>query len=193
MAGEEKTSEGPRGAEALTRLVEAAQGRAGRRNPPVHAWNPPYCGNIDMRIAADGRWFYLGSVIARPALVRLFASILRRDPEGFMLVTPVEKVGIIVDDAPFIAVDMAAQAGRIVFRTNVDDVITLNDPAEFRIATSPDGGFKPYVQVRAGLEALLSRHLAQDLVRLAEEFSHPEGMSLGIPLERGVLVLGAER
>jgi hypothetical protein len=95
---------------AVGGLAEAAAA-AGRRGPaPVHLWNPPYCGQIDMRIAADGTWRYCGSPIGRPALVRLFASILRKDPERYVLVTPVERVGIMVDDAPFLAVAMAVEA-----------------------------------------------------------------------------------
>ena len=90
--------------------------------PPVHLWNPPFCGDIDLRIARDGTWFYGGTPIGRLPLVKLFASILRKDPEGFRLVTPVEKVGITVEDAPFLAVEMKVERGSMLsFRTNVDD------------------------------------------------------------------------
>src|ERR1700712_5154878 len=98
---------------------------AGKGPPPVHLWNPPFCGDIDMRIAGDGTWYYLKTPIGRPALVQLFASVLRRDGDKYFLVTPVEKVGIAVDDVPFLAVELAlveAPAGRILrFRTNVED------------------------------------------------------------------------
>src|ERR1051325_6344560 len=95
-------------ANALSRLVEALGPEAGRRGPPpVERWNPAYCGEIDMRIAADGSWHYNGSPIARPALVRLFSTVLRKDPDRYVLVTPVERVGIVVEDAPFLAVEMA--------------------------------------------------------------------------------------
>src|SRR5918911_2132864 len=113
---------------ALERLTAALGTGAAKGPPPVERWNPPYCGEIDMRIAADGTWFYNGTPIGRPALVRLFASILRKDPERHVLVTPVERVGIAVEDAPFQAVEMAIEgegAGRqVAFRTNVDDLVT---------------------------------------------------------------------
>src|SRR6218665_4040164 len=96
------TGVAPKGLESLV----AAVGKE-RRLPPVHLWNPPFCGDIDMRIAADGTWFYLGTPIGRPALGGLFASVLKREGENYFLVTPVEKVGIKVEDAPFHAVEMA--------------------------------------------------------------------------------------
>ena len=98
----------------------------------MHLWNPPDCGDIDMRIAADGTWFYCGSPIGRPPLVKLFSSILRKDGDRYVLVTPVEKVGIRVDDAPFLAVEMHVEQNggdaRLTFRTNVDDVVTVDEP-----------------------------------------------------------------
>ena len=141
---------------------------------PVERWNPPDCGDIDMRIAADGTWFYRGSPIGREALVRLFASILRRESDGrHVLVTPVEKVGIAVEDAPFLAVEMAAEGeGRervLSFRTNVGDVIAADEghPMRFEVEAAT-GGFKPYVVVRGGLEALLTRAVAHELAGLAD-------------------------
>ena len=98
-----------------------AQAAAKRGPPPVHLWNLPFCGDIDMRIAADGTWYYLGSPIGRAPLVKLFSSILRKDPDRYVMVTPVERVGIQVDDAPFLAVEMKREDGRIGFRTSVDD------------------------------------------------------------------------
>jgi hypothetical protein len=123
-----------------------------------------------MRIAADGTWFYQGTPIGRPALVRLFASILRKDPDGFVLVTPIEKVGIQVDDAPFVAVEMEArdEEGRqtLHFRTNVEEWVTAGDDHPLRFATGASGGLKPYVLVRDALWALVKRAVFYDLVAL---------------------------
>ncbi|WP_372426545.1 DUF1285 domain-containing protein [Salinarimonas chemoclinalis] len=158
------------GGDALSRLVAAAKG--GRGAPPVERWNPPYCGEIDMRIAADGTWFYQGTPIGRPALVKLFASVLRKDPERFVLVTPVERVGIVVEDAPFLAVEMAVEgegeARRLAFRTNVDDVVTVDADHPLVFARDAHGGAKPYVKVRGGLWALVTRALAYDLAEMAQ-------------------------
>lgn len=154
--------------------IEAAARRAAPRGPaPVHLWNPPFCGDLDMRIAADGTWFYLGTPIGRKPLVRLFASVLRRDEDGkTYLVTPVEKVGITVDDAPFVAVAMDVTGeGRdqiIAFRTNVDDRVTVDREHPLRFETEAGtGGLKPYVLVRGRLEALVGRAVFYDLVKLA--------------------------
>jgi hypothetical protein len=144
----------------------------GRALPPVESWNPPYCGDIDMRIARDGAWFYQGSPIKRPALVRLFSTILRKDPERYVLVTPVERVGIIVEDAPFVAVEMdvAARGGGQVlrFRTNVDDWIEADAEHPLRFEKSDAGGIKPYILVRGGLSALIKRALWLDIAGLGE-------------------------
>lgn len=162
---------GPGSADALSRLLAETDG--GRKPPPVERWNPDYCGEIDMRIAADGTWFYQGTPIGRPALVKLFASVLRRDPERFVLVTPVERVGIVVEDAPFLAVEMAVEgegdARTIAFRTNLDDVVTVGPDHPLRFAASDHDGVKPYVRVRGELWALVTRALAYDLAELAEE------------------------
>lgn len=148
--------------------LAAAVGAVKTRGPaPVHLWHPPYCGAIDMRIAADGTWFYQGTPILRPALVRLFAGLLRKDPERFVLVTPVECVGITVEDAPFAAIAMAPKGNGVAFVTNVGDEVEAGEAHPMRFATSDDGGIKPYVHVRAGLWARLSRSLAIDLVDLA--------------------------
>jgi hypothetical protein len=152
---------------------------------PVDRWNPPDCGDIDMRIAADGAWFYRGSPIGREALVRLFASILRREADGrHVLVTPVEKVGLIVEDAPFLAVEMAIEGeGRkrsLSFRTNVGDIVAAGREHPIRFATEErTGGLKPYLNVRGGLEALLTRALVHELVDLAEYRSGLEGVWSG--------------
>src|SRR5215475_15030242 len=113
----------------LDGIAGALKSAAHQAVPPVHLWNPPYCGEIDMRIAADGTWFYQKTPIGRPALVKLFASVLKREGEKYFLVTPVEKVGIAVEDVPFLAVEMkatAGEAGRVLqFRTNVDDWVAV--------------------------------------------------------------------
>ncbi|ESQ91965.1 hypothetical protein ABAC460_03440 [Asticcacaulis sp. AC460] len=134
---------------------------------PVETWNPPFCGHIDIRIARDGTWFHNGTPITRPAMVRLFSRVLRRDSDGYVLVTPVEKLGITVEDVPFIAVEMAQIDGALTFRTNVDDAVTAGPDHPLRF-TNNDDGFVPYIEVRRGLEARLTRALAQDLAALAE-------------------------
>jgi uncharacterized protein len=152
----------------LQGLKEAAA--AGKGHPPVHLWNPPFCGDIDMRIAQDGTWFYMNSPIGRKPLFKLFASVLRHDEDGkFYLVTPVEKCGIRVDDAPFLAIRMHAEGeGRsqvITFETNVDDEAQVDADHPLRFETEiGTAGLKPYVLVRARLEALVSRALFYDLV-----------------------------
>lgn len=160
--------------DALARLSEALGPNARRKGPPpVERWNPPYCGDLDLRIAADGTWHYNGSPIGRPALVRLFASILRRDPERYVLVTPVERVGIVVEDAPFLAVEMAVEGEgnrrQLAFRTNVDDLVRVDGTHPLRFDVQDAGGVKPYVLVRGGLWARLTRSLAYDLIELGEE------------------------
>lgn len=158
---------------ALDALTAGARAAGKKGPPPVHLWNPPYCGEIDMRIAADGTWFYGGTPIGRPALVKLFASVLRRDPERFVLVTPVEMVGITVEDAPFMAVEMTVEgdgdARRIALRTNVDDWVTVDAEHPLRFVREATNGLRPYVRVRGGLEARLTRTLFYDLVALGEE------------------------
>lgn len=148
--------------------IARAAGAAARRGPPpAHLWNPPFCGDIDMRIAADGTWFYLGAPIGRPAMVRLFASVLRREGGRFYLVTPVEKVGIRVDDAPFVATDFRAEGDRLVFTTNVGDETAAGPENPLRFAMT-DGAPRPYVHVRRGLEALIDRKTFYRLVDRGE-------------------------
>jgi hypothetical protein len=154
---------------ALRGLGEAATGRL-RGLGPAPSWNPPDCGDIDMRIAADGTWFYCGSPIGRAPLVQLFASVLRREGERYVLVTPVEKVGIKVDDAPFLAVEMLleseAEQPRLKFRTNVGDLVTVDSEHPLRFVHGASEGLKPYVRVRGDLWALVKRALFYDLVDL---------------------------
>lgn len=155
--------------DASNPLKGLGEARKAKGPPPVHLWNPPFCGDIDMRIAQDGTWFYMNSPIGRKPLVQLFASVLRHDADGrYYLVTPVEKVGIRVDDAPFTAIRMRVegegQAQVIHFETNVDDPVTVDAAHPLRFAPEEGtGGLKPYVLVRAGLEALVSRALFYDL------------------------------
>lgn len=160
------------------RFLEAASEYAGRRMPPVEKWNPDYCGEIDMRIARDGRWFYMGTPINRLPLVKLFASVLRRDPERHVLVTPVERVGIVVEDAPFLAVEVEAIATDVglslAFRTNLDEIVIAGDDHPMRFEFDDKGGLKPYVRVRGDLWARATRSLALELAeRLIE---NPGGM-----------------
>lgn len=141
--------------------------------PPVHLWNPPFCGDIDMRIARDGTWHYEGSPITRPAMVRLFSTILRKDGDKYLLVTPVEKLGITVDDAPFVAVDFDVSgnaATRVLrFTTNVGDHVSAGPDHPLRFVEDGETGEpSPYVMVRAGLEALIDRKSFYRLVELAD-------------------------
>jgi len=141
--------------------------------PPVDLWNPPFCGDLDIRIAGDGTWFYMGTPIGRPALVRLFSTILKREDGKHFLVTPVEKVGIRVDDAPFLAVEMRkegdSQDRLLRFRTNVDDWVVCDRAHWLRFEAAADGGLTPYLHVRADLWAKVTRALYYDLVDMGEE------------------------
>ncbi|HTS42331.1 MAG TPA: DUF1285 domain-containing protein [Xanthobacteraceae bacterium] len=142
--------------------------------PPVHLWNPPFCGDLDMRIATDGTWYYLKTPIGRPALVKLFASVLKREGDKYFLVTPVEKCGITVDDAPFLAVELKladGPRGRVLnFRTNVDDWVACGPDHALRFEPErATGGLKPYLHVRRNLWAKVTRALFYDLVALGEE------------------------
>ena len=154
--------------------------------PPVETWNPPFCGDIDMRIAVDGTWFYLGTPIGRPALVRLFSTILRRESDGsFVLVTPVEKVGLKVEDAPFIAVRVDATSGgpvqQLDFMTNVGDRVTAGPDHAMRVDhIGTEREPRPYIHVRGGLEARIARPVFYELVGLAEERATPAGRELGV-------------
>ncbi len=161
----------PPSAESLAAVAKAAGARG---LPPVHLWNPPFCGDLDMRIARDGTWFYLGTPIGRKRLVKLFSSILKREGDAYFLVTPVEKVGITVDDAPFVAVDFtisgAGDAQNLRFETHVGDHVTAGPEHPIRVAVDPhDGAPAPYVMVRAGLEALIDRKSFYRLVEIATE------------------------
>lgn len=147
-------------ADAIAASARAA--KSGKRLPPVHEWSPPFCGDLDMRIARDGRWYYQGSEIRRAGLVRLFSSILKREGARYFLVTPVEKVGITVDDAPFVATDFevagTGQAQVLTFETHVGDHAEAGPDNPIRVERDPETGEPaPYVHIRAGLEALIDR------------------------------------
>jgi hypothetical protein len=161
----------PNRLDGLSRAANQASA-GGKRMPPVLSWNPDYCGEIDMRIAADGTWFYNGTPIGRPALVKLFASILRKDPDRFVLVTPVERVGIKVDDAPFLAVALERledERGPVLkLRTNTDDEVEVDADHPLRFEAGASEGIKPYVRVRHDLWALVKRALFYDLVDMGE-------------------------
>jgi hypothetical protein len=165
-------SEQPAG--GLDAIMAVARREGGKGPPPVHLWNPPFCGDLDMRIAADGTWFYLGTPIGRLPLVKLFASVLKREDDKYFLVTPVEKCGIAVEDAPFLAVEMHAELGPqgqvLHFRTNVDDWVACGPEHRLRFVTDPaTQGLKPYLHVRRDLWAKVARAVFYDLVELGEE------------------------
>ncbi len=152
--------------EPLVKLAEVSRSFAGVL--PVDTWNPPFCGDIDMRIAKDGAWFYQGSRVERPALVRLFSRLLRKDEDRYVLVTPVECVGIIVEDVPFIAAEIetveAVSGKSLKFRTNVGDAVLADAEHPLRFETGVGDGIIPYVRVRGGLWARLTRSLTLDLI-----------------------------
>lgn len=175
----------PDNADTLSGLIAASARNGESAKPrPVERWDPPYCGEIDMLIRTDGTWFYNGSPIGRAALVRLFASILRKDQDRYVLVTPVEKVGIKVEDAPFLATSMrmedACEGETLVFETNVGDVTRAGPAHPLRFERGAHDGVKPYVHVRGGLWARLTRPLAHDLVGVAIEREHEGEAWLGI-------------
>lgn len=152
-------------AENIAASVSAAT--RGKGLPPVHLWNPPFCGDLDIRIARDGTWFYLGTPIGRPALVKLFSSILKKEAGKYYLVTPVEKVGIQVDDAPFVAVDVDHRDGDLHFTTQVGDTMIAGPDHPIRVERNPKTGEpSPYVLVRSNLEALIDRKSFYRLVDL---------------------------
>lgn len=155
---------------------------ADQKYPPVDKWNPDFCGDIDMRIASDGTWFYMGTPITRARMVKLFASVLRKDEDGkTYLVTPVEKIGITVDDAHFTAIRVDREGDAFIFTTNVGDKVVAD--AEHPIWVVVDettGEPRPYVRVRGRLDALISRAVFYELVEYAVETDTPNGNELRI-------------
>jgi hypothetical protein len=175
------TSDPAAGLAALERAVLKTKGP-----PPVHLWNPPYCGEIDMRIGSDGLWYYMGTPIGRERLVKLFSSVLRKDEDGqIYLVTPVEKIGIAVDDAPFLIVHMQVQgegeSQMLTFVTKTGDEVTVDDghPMRFEEEHGTEG-LKPYVLVRGRLEALVNRPIFYDLVNLGVKQRHEDEDWFGV-------------
>ena len=159
-------------ADSIASAARAAS--KGRGLPPVHLWDPAFCGDLDMRIARDGTWFYLGTPIGRFELVKLFSSILRKDEDKYFLVTPVEKVGITVEDAPFVAVDFTATGEGteqgLRFETHVGDFSHASAENPIRVVRDPESGEPaPYIHIRAGLEALIDR---KSFYRLVDLGSH---------------------
>lgn len=168
-----KPTEGGPTAEGLA----AAAGAAAKKGPPpVHLWNPPFCGDIDMEIRRDGTWFYQGTPMGRMGLVKLFSGILKREGDAYFLVTPVEKVGIRVEDAPFVAVDFTVEGegpGQVLrFETHVGDVVAAGPEHPIRVMRAEDGEPSPYVMVRAGLEALIDRKSFYRMVDLCVHGVH---------------------
>jgi uncharacterized protein len=162
--------------QSLASIMGAVDAAARKGPPPVHLWDPPFCGDLDMRISADGTWHYLKTPIGRPALVKLFASVIKREGDKYFLVTPVEKIGITVDDAPFLAVELKVEPGaapgarQLHFRTNVDDWVACGPGHALRFEPETGtGGLKPYLHVRRDLWAKVTRALFYDLVELGEE------------------------
>ena len=166
----------------LEGVIAAAKAQApGRGLPPVHLWNPAHCGEIDIVIRKDGLWFHEGSPIGREALVRLFSTVLRKDPDGFHLVTPVEKMKITVEDAPFIATRVDREGEALKFLTNVGDEVEAGPENEIRIEMdAATGEPRPYLHVRRGLDALIARPVFYELVEMAQERETPEGPRLGV-------------
>lgn len=157
-------------AEGLAASATAAKTRG---MPPLEKWNPPFCGDIDMQIKRDGTWFYEGTPIGRPGLVKLFASILWREGDKYFLVTPVEKVGITVEDAPFVAVDFNRKGDALEFETNLGDRVTAGPDFPIRVARDAETGEpSPYVRIRRNLEALIDR---KSFYRLVDEGVHHDG------------------
>ena len=173
MADQPKTA-------GLEGVIAAAKQAPGRGLPPVHLWHPAHCGEIDIVIRKDGVWFHEGTPIGREALVRLFSTVLRKDPDGIHLVTPVEKMKITVEDAPFIAVRVDAEDGVLRFVTNVGDVVEAGPDNAIRVEMGEGGEPRPYLHVRRGLEALIARPVFYELVELAEERETPDGPTLGV-------------
>lgn len=174
-------------------LAEIARLAEEKKLPPVERWNPDHCGDSGMRIARDGTWFHDGSPIGRPAMVRLFSTILRREPDGsHVLVTPVEKLAIEVEDAPFVAVELKSEgegeSRTLAFRLNTGDLVVAGPDRPLRLLPGKDGPH-PYLEVRAGLEALVARPAYYELAELAlAEGGDPPGLWSGgafFPLEPG--------
>jgi hypothetical protein len=164
-------------------LAEIARLAEEKKLPPVDKWNPTHCGDSEMRIARDGTWYHQGSPIGRQAMVRLFSTILRREPDGrFVLITPVEKLDIEVEDAPFVAVELKTEgqgeAMSLAFRLNTGDLVVAGPNHPLRFVEAPDGPH-PYIRVRGGLDALVARPVYYELAELALAGGDPPGLWSG--------------
>lgn len=169
---------------ATLSLADVARLVAERRLPPVEQWNPEHCGDSEMRIAADGTWFHQGSPIGRMEMVRLFSTILRREPDGsFVLVTPVEKLSITVEDAPFLATELASeglgQDRRLAFRLNTGDLVVADAEHRIEMRGTQDEP-RPYLHVRRGLEALIARPVFYELAAIAIDEQADPDFPLGL-------------
>lgn len=172
-------------ADGILAAATAATNAIGRRGPaPVHLWNPPFCGDLDIRIARDGTWYYLGTPIGRPAMVHLFSSILKREGDRYFLVTPGEKVGITVDDAPFVAVDFEVTGEgknqQVTFETQVGETVTCGPDHPLRVMRAEDGEPSPYILVRDGLEALIDRKSFYRMVEICAHEPHEGAAWFGL-------------
>ena len=152
---------------------------------PVHKWNPELCGDIDIRIARDGTWFYMGSPIGRKRLVRLFSTVLRKDDDGeHYLVTPVEKLRIEVEDAPFVVVQVEeegkGQEQKLYFRTQTDDIVLADQDHRIWVEFAENDEPSPYLNVRSGLHGLLARNVYYQLVELGTEIQTDDGRMFGV-------------
>ncbi|MBL4787827.1 MAG: DUF1285 domain-containing protein [Kordiimonadaceae bacterium] len=186
-------SEQPAKAFSLEALMKQV---SDQKFPPVDKWNPDFCGDIDMRIAVDGTWFYMGTPITRRRMVKLFASVLRKDDDGkTYLVTPVEKIGITIEDAPFVAVSVEnvgeGDARALSFTTNIGDTVIAGEANPIRVEENAETGEpRPYILVRGNLEALISRSVFYELVAGANEVEGPDGMELVIESSGACFSLG---
>ena len=164
----------------LEGVIAAAKQAPGRGLPPVHLWNPPHCGEIDIVIRRDGVWLHEGTPMGREALVRLFSTVLRKDDDGVYLVTPVEKMRITVEDAPFIATRVDRVGGALRFLTNVGDEVEAGPDHAIRVEVGEGGAPRPYLHVRRGLDARIARPVFYELVEMATERKTPDGPTLGV-------------
>lgn len=184
-----------RSAQGTPNLAEIMARLQDKKLPPVEKWNPDFCGDIDMRIARDGTWYYMGSPIGRKRMVKLFSTVIRRDGDKYFLVTPVEKLGITVDDAPFVAVEAdiydPGRTQSIVFRTNVDEEVIAGPDNPIRVETDPETGEpSPYVLVRRNLWALIARPVFYQIVEAGEERAVDGEKVLGIGSRGQFFVIG---
>jgi hypothetical protein len=176
----------------LSKVAAAAEAAPRRRGlPPVHLWNPPHVGEIDIVIRKDGSWVHEGGVIGREALVRLFSTILRKDPDGTYLVTPQEKLRVTVEDAPFVAVRVDREGQALRFLTNVGDEVEAGPGHPIRVQSDAAGEPRPYIHVRNGLEALITRPVFYELAELAEERPTAQGREFGVSSNGAWFPLGA--